>query len=80
MKTYGKFAALIVVIVGTLVWLAAGGIGESKTYYKTVQEVQQMGDSAPRTGGCAWAGMSKPAPLSGWVARWHSPCSRKSCG
>ena len=25
MKTYGKFAALIVVIVGTLVWLAAGG-------------------------------------------------------
>ncbi len=46
MKTYGKFAAIIVVIVGTLVWLAAGGIGESKTYYKTVQEVRQMGDSA----------------------------------
>ena len=47
MKTYGKFAALIVVIVGTLVWLAAGGISESKTYYKTVQEVRQMGDSGP---------------------------------
>ena len=46
MKTYGKFAALIVVIVGTLVWLAAGGINESKTYYKTVQELQQMGDVA----------------------------------
>ncbi len=46
MKTYGKFAALIVVIVGTLVWLAAGGINESKTYYKTVQELRQMGDSA----------------------------------
>jgi cytochrome c-type biogenesis protein CcmE len=46
MKTYGKFAALIVVIVGTLVWLAAGGISESKTYYKTVQELQQMGNSA----------------------------------
>jgi cytochrome c-type biogenesis protein CcmE len=46
MKTYGKFAALIVVIVGTLVWLAAGGINESKTYYKTVQELQQMGNSA----------------------------------
>jgi len=45
MKTYGKFAALIVVIVGTLVWLAAGGISESKTYYKTVQEVRQMGNS-----------------------------------
>jgi cytochrome c-type biogenesis protein CcmE len=46
MKTYGKFAALIVVIVGTLVWLAAGGINESKTYYKTVQELQQMGNVA----------------------------------
>ena len=46
MKTYAKFAALIVVIVGTLVWLAAGGINESKTYYKTVQELQQMGPSA----------------------------------
>jgi cytochrome c-type biogenesis protein CcmE len=46
MKTYGKFAALIVIIVGTLVWLAAGGINEGKTYYKTVQEVRQMGDSA----------------------------------
>jgi cytochrome c-type biogenesis protein CcmE len=46
MKTYGKFAALVVVIVGTLVWLAAGGINESKTYYKTVSELQQMGGSA----------------------------------
>jgi len=46
MKTYGKFAALIVVIIGTLVWLAAGGINESKTYYTTVQELRQMGDSA----------------------------------
>jgi cytochrome c-type biogenesis protein CcmE len=46
MKTYGKFAALIVVIVGTLVWLAAGGVNESKTYYKTVQEIRQMGSGA----------------------------------
>jgi len=46
MKTYGKFAALIVVIVGTLVWLAAGGVNESKTYYKTVQEIRQMGNGA----------------------------------
>jgi cytochrome c-type biogenesis protein CcmE len=60
MKTYGKFAALIVVIVGTLVWLAAGGIGESKTYYKTVQEVQQLGnqglDRRLRVGGDVEAG------------------------
>ena len=46
MKTYGKFAALILVIAGTLVWLAAGGISESKTYYKTVSELQQMGGAA----------------------------------
>ncbi len=44
MKTYWKFAVLVAVIVGTLVWLAAGGISETKTYYKTVAEVQQMGD------------------------------------
>ncbi|MFB3776137.1 MAG: cytochrome c maturation protein CcmE [Bryobacteraceae bacterium] len=60
MKTYGKFGALIVVIVGTLVWLAAGGIGESKTYYRTVQEVQQMGggslDKRLRVGGDVEAG------------------------
>ncbi len=46
MKTYVKFAVLIAVIVGTLAWLAAGGISETKTYYRTVQEVRQMGDAA----------------------------------
>jgi cytochrome c-type biogenesis protein CcmE len=46
MKTYWKFAVLVVVIVGTLVWLAAGGINETKTYYKTVAELNQMGGSA----------------------------------
>ncbi|MBX5496079.1 MAG: cytochrome c maturation protein CcmE [Bryobacteraceae bacterium] len=43
MKTYGKFAILVVAIVGTLIWLAAGGISESKTYYKTIEEVTRMG-------------------------------------
>jgi cytochrome c-type biogenesis protein CcmE len=46
MKRYGKFAALIVVVVGTLIWLAAAGINENKTYYKTIAEVGQMGDRA----------------------------------
>jgi len=46
MKRYGKFAALIAVILGTLIWLAAGGIGEAKTYYKTVAELNQMGPAA----------------------------------
>ena len=60
MKTYGKFAALVVVIIGTLVWLAAGGISESKTYYKTISELQQMGDDSQakrlRVGGDVEAG------------------------
>ncbi len=46
MKTYWKFAALVVVVVGALVWLAVGGISEDKTYYKTVAELQLMGPKA----------------------------------
>jgi cytochrome c-type biogenesis protein CcmE len=46
MKTYAKFALLVVAIVGVLVWLAMGGINESKTYYKTIAELNQMGDQA----------------------------------
>ena len=40
MKTYVRFAVLIVAIVGTLAWLAASGINESKTYYKTISELK----------------------------------------
>lgn len=46
MKKYGKFAALIAVVVGTLVWLASAGISETKTYYKTITELGQMGNRA----------------------------------
>jgi cytochrome c-type biogenesis protein CcmE len=46
MKTYGKFAILIVAIIGTLSWLAVGGYGDSKTYYKTISEVAAMGSTA----------------------------------
>lgn len=45
MNTYAKFAILIVVIVGTLAWLAVGGINESKSYYKTIVELQAMKDT-----------------------------------
>jgi cytochrome c-type biogenesis protein CcmE len=45
MKRYGKFAALVVVI-GTLVWLATAGMNETKTYYKTITELGQMGNQA----------------------------------
>ncbi|MCL5743266.1 MAG: cytochrome c maturation protein CcmE [Acidobacteria bacterium] len=46
MRKYGKFVVLVVVVVGTLVWLAAAGINETKTYYKTISEVGQMGSQA----------------------------------
>lgn len=45
MKTYLKFGFLIAVILGTLLWLAMGGISETKTYYKTIAELNQLGDS-----------------------------------
>jgi len=46
MKKYGKFAALIAVVIGALVWLASSGVNETKTYYKTIAELGQMGDRA----------------------------------
>jgi len=46
MKRYGKFAALMAIVVVVLVWLATAGITENKTYYKTVAELDQMGDRA----------------------------------
>jgi cytochrome c-type biogenesis protein CcmE len=42
MKTYVRFGMLVVAIVGTLVWLAASGISETKTYYKTISEVRSL--------------------------------------
>jgi cytochrome c-type biogenesis protein CcmE len=49
MKKYGKFAALIVVVVGTLLWMASAGMKENQTYYKTITELAQMGDKAYNT-------------------------------
>jgi cytochrome c-type biogenesis protein CcmE len=46
MNTYAKFALLVVAIIGTLAWLAASGINETGTYYKTISEVQAMGEKA----------------------------------
>jgi len=46
MRTYAKFTILVVAIVGVLVWLALGGISESKTYYKTISELNAMGNRA----------------------------------
>jgi len=42
MKTKLKFVALAALIVGALAWLATGGISETKTYYKTISELDQL--------------------------------------
>jgi cytochrome c-type biogenesis protein CcmE len=47
MNNYLKFGLLIAAILGTLAWLAVGGVNESKTYYKSIAELNQMRDQAP---------------------------------
>jgi cytochrome c-type biogenesis protein CcmE len=50
-----KFGLLTLVILGTLGWLAAGGINQTATYYKEIAELQAMGadgvDKRLRVGG-----------------------------
>lgn len=46
MNTYVKFGALMVLIVGSLVWLAFSGVKDTKTYYKTIPELAKMGQQA----------------------------------
>lgn len=46
MKGTWKFGVLVLLIVGTVVWLASNGISETSTYYKTIAEVNAMGDQA----------------------------------
>ena len=46
MNKYGKFAILMAIIVGSLSFLAYSGIQGSTTYYKTITELRQMGNTA----------------------------------
>ena len=60
MHTYVKFGLLTTLVVGSLVWLAVGGVKDTKTYYKTIPELQAMGNAAHgqriRVGGDVQAG------------------------
>jgi cytochrome c-type biogenesis protein CcmE len=55
-----KFGLLIAVILGSLGWLAAGGINQTATYYKELAELKAMGtdgfDKRLRVGGDVEAG------------------------
>ena len=46
MHTYVKFGILMSLSVGSLVWLAVGGVKDTKTYYKTIPELESMGKAA----------------------------------
>lgn len=46
MNKYAKFAVLIAIVLGTLIWLATAGISGSQTYYKTISELDQMDKQA----------------------------------
>ena len=50
-----KFGLIIIVILGTLGWLAAGGVKETASYYKEIAELEKMGpagvDKRLRVGG-----------------------------
>jgi cytochrome c-type biogenesis protein CcmE len=62
-KKNAQFGAAILIVVGTLGWLAFSGIKESKTYYVTVKELQKSKDEnlgrRLRVGGNVVAGSIK---------------------
>ena len=46
MNRYAKYGLLSAAIIGTLAWLAVGGVKDGQTYFKTIPELKQMGDQA----------------------------------
>ena len=46
MHPYAKFGILIGIIDTTLGWMAMEGVSETKTYYKTIEEMTAMGNDA----------------------------------
>jgi cytochrome c-type biogenesis protein CcmE len=46
MHKYGKFAILMAIIIGSLLWLATASVTGSKTYYVTIPELRKMGNVA----------------------------------
>jgi cytochrome c-type biogenesis protein CcmE len=63
MNNYVKFGSLCAVVVGTLAWLAVGGIQETQSYFKTLEEIEKMDTAAKsrklRIGGFIEAGSIK---------------------
>jgi cytochrome c-type biogenesis protein CcmE len=63
MNTYLKFGTLILLIVGSLVWLAVGGVKDTKSYYKTIPELSALG-TAQKHARLRVAGEVKPGSIT----------------
>ena len=62
MHTYWKFGILMSLIVGSLVWLAVGGVKDTKSYYKTIPELEKL-DKTAQAGRLRVAGDVKPGSI-----------------
>jgi len=62
MHTYLKFGVLMALIVGSLVWLAVGGVQDTKTYYKTIPELEKL-DKTAQAGRLRVAGDVQPGSI-----------------
>jgi len=62
MHTYWKFGILMALIVGSLVWLAVGGVKDTKTYYKTIPELEKL-DKTAQAGRLRVGGDVKPGSI-----------------
>ena len=77
-NNYVKFGALIAVIIGTLMWLAVGGVSDGGAYYKTVPKLQAMGESATakriRVGGDVLPGsIKREGPIVKFTLKQEDP-------
>lgn len=62
MHTYWKFGILMALIVGSLFWLAVGGVKDTKTYYKTIPELEKL-DKTAQAGRLRVGGYVQPGSI-----------------
>jgi len=62
MHPYWKFGILMALIVSSLVWLAVGGVKDTKTYYKTIPELENL-DKTAQAGRLRVAGDVQPGSI-----------------
>lgn len=61
-NNYIKFGSLAAIVIGTLTWLAVGGIQETQSYFKTLEEVEKM-DAKMKTKRLRIGGFIEPGSI-----------------